>query len=136
MKRELQLTRDPIDEAALLAGRAVSCTMGAVITFSGVVRDTEQNCRIAALAYEAFEAMARHQFGLIFDQIEARWPIGSVRLVHRVGTVAAGESSLWVEVSAPHRGEAFEACQFLIDEMKRTVPIWKKAVPAHQHNPP
>jgi molybdopterin synthase catalytic subunit len=51
-----------------------------------------------------------------------------LRVVHRIGLVAAGEASLWIEVVAPHRGEAFAACQFLIDEMKRVVPIWKKAV--------
>ena len=72
--------------------------------------------------------MARHQFELIFQEIEKRWPIESVRLVHRVGLVKVNEPSLWVEVVAAHRGEAFAACQFLIDEMKRIVPIWKKAV--------
>ena len=70
--------------------------------------------------------MARHQFGLIFDAIEKRWPVESVRLVHRIGVVPVNEPSLWVEVVAPHRPEAFDACQFLIDEMKKKVPIWKK----------
>ena len=70
--------------------------------------------------------MARHQFGLLFDEMEKRWPVESVRLVHRIGRVSAGEASLWVEIIAPHRQEAFAACQFLIDEMKRVVPIWKK----------
>ena len=58
--------------------------------------------------------------------MEQKWPIESVRLAHRIGPVQAGETSLWVEVVAPHRGEAFAACQFLIDEMKKRVPIWKK----------
>ena len=58
----------------------------------------------------------------------ARWPVESVRLVHRLGPVLAGEASLWVEVVAPHRGEAFAACQWLIDEMKRVVPIWKRTI--------
>jgi molybdopterin synthase catalytic subunit len=81
---------------------------------------------IAAIEYEAFDKMAYHQFELIFQQIEQRWPVESIRLVHRVGRVNVNEPSLWVEVVAPHRAEAFAACQFLIDEMKRTVPIWKK----------
>ena len=72
--------------------------------------------------------MARHQFELIFQAMEQRWPVESVRLVHRVGVVKVNEPSLWVEIIAPHRGEAFAACQFLIDEMKRVVPIWKKPI--------
>jgi molybdopterin synthase catalytic subunit len=92
------------------------------------VRGTEESQSIAALEYEAFQEMARHQFDLIFQEMEKRWPIESVRLVHRVGVVKVNEPSLWVEVAAPHRGEAFAACQFLIDEMKRVVPIWKKTV--------
>ena len=70
--------------------------------------------------------MAEHQFHLLFDQVEKRWPVESIRLVHRTGAVAVGEPSLWVEVIAPHRAEAFAACQWLIDEMKRVAPIWKK----------
>jgi molybdopterin synthase catalytic subunit len=74
--------------------------------------------------------MARHQFTLIFDAVEKSWPVESVRLVHRLGVVPVNEPSLWVEVTAPHRAEAFDACQFLIDEMKQKVPIWKKPLPA------
>ncbi len=128
MQRDISIIAEKIDETALQAGRKSSAQMGAVIYFLGVVRDTEGPDQIAALEYEAFEKMARHQFDLILDQVEKRWPIGSVRLVHRVGRVGAGEPSLWVEVTAPHRAEAFAACQFLIDEMKKVVPIWKKAV--------
>ena len=73
--------------------------------------------------------MARHQFGLIFEAIEQRWPVDSVRLVHRLGLVPVNAPSLWVEVIAPHRAEAFAACQFLIEEMKQKVPIWKKPLP-------
>jgi molybdopterin synthase catalytic subunit len=80
------------------------------------------------LEYESFQRMAEHQFNLLFDEMEKRWPIESVRLVHRLGRVEVSHPSLWVEVVAPHRGEAFAACQWLIDEMKRVVPIWKKAV--------
>ena len=76
----------------------------------------------------AFDQMVRHQFTLIFDEVERRWPVESVRLVHRIGVVAVGEPSLWVEVVTAHRAEAFAACQWLIDEMKRTVPIWKRPV--------
>jgi molybdopterin synthase catalytic subunit len=70
--------------------------------------------------------MAEHQVDLLFQEMERRWPIESVRLVHRVGPVPVNEAALWVEVVAPHRGEAFAACQWFIDELKRVVPIWKR----------
>lgn len=100
--------------------------MGAAICFLGVVRGEEGADTITAINYETFQQMAEHQFKLIFVEIEKRWPIESVRLVHRIGIVKVGEPSLWVEVISPHRSEAFAACQFLIDEMKRVVPIWKE----------
>jgi len=128
MNRRLTITSDPIDEAALLRQRKMSDEMGAVVYFLGVVRGSEEGKAIEAIEYEAFQKMVEHQFNLLFDEIEKRWPIESVRLVHRIGVVKVNEPSLWVEVVAPHRGEAFAACQWLIDEMKRVVPIWKKAV--------
>src|SRR5947207_15878587 len=130
MKRELTIITEPINEAALQGQRMMPAGMGAAIYFLGVVRESEGGTAISAIDYEAFEEMAQHQFNRIFDQIETRWPIESVRLVHRIGLVKVGEPSLWVELIAPHRGEAFAACQFLIDEMKRVVPIWKKPVGA------
>ena len=128
MKRELTITTDVIDEPARVAERAMSDGMGAAIYFAGVVRRKEGEQDIAAIDYEAFHQMAEHQFGLIFDEVENRWPIEAVRLIHRIGVVKVNEPSLWIEVIAPHRGEAFEACQFIIDEMKLKVPIWKKPV--------
>ena len=126
MKRELILTQEPIDETALVQGRVMSSGMGAAVIFAGVVRGSEAGDTIRAIDYEAFEPMVRRQFDLIFDEVQKRWPIESVRLVHRLGVVTVNEPSLWVEIIAPHRGEAFAACQHLIDEMKRLVPIWKK----------
>lgn len=128
MKRQLTITPEPIDETVLLRERKASAAMGAVIYFLGVVRETEGEKKISAIEYEAFQKMVEHQFHLLFDEMEKRWPIESVRLVHRVGMVKVNEPSLWVEVIAPHRGEAFAACQWLIDEMKRVVPIWKKPI--------
>ncbi len=126
MKRQLRITSEPLNESALLSARTMSPDMGAVVYFLGVVRDSEDGKTISAIEYEAFEKMVTHQFNLIFDEMEKRWPIESVRLVHRIGVVKVNEPSLWVEIIAPHRGEAFAACQWLIDEMKRVVPIWKK----------
>ena len=129
MKRQLTVSEAPIDQLELLRGARPASGMGAVIYFVGVVRGTEDGLAIRGIDYEAFVKMVEHQFELLFDRIEQRWPIDSVRLVHRIGFVAAGEPSLWIELTAPHRGEAFAACQYLIEEMKRLVPIWKKPVP-------
>ena len=126
MKTQLTITPDPIDETTLIAERQLSENMGAVVVFHGVVRSEEAGESITALDYEANEGMARHQFGMIFAKIDKRWPVESVRLIHRVGIVSVNEPSLWVEVIAPHRAEAFAACQFLINEMKEKVPIWKR----------
>ena len=128
MRRELTISAEPISEAALLAGRTLSDGMGAVVYFLGVVRGKENESVIRAIEYEAFQRMAEHQFNLLFDEMEKRWPVESVRLVHRVGIVKVNEPSLWVELVAPHRGEAFAACEWLIDRMKEAVPIWKKPI--------
>ncbi len=126
MKRSLSITVDPIDEPALVSGRTLSPGMGAAVSFAGVVRGLEGSDSITALEYSCFVPMAEHQFHRLFDRLAERGTVESVRLVHRIGRVAVGEASLWVEVVSPHRAEAFQACQWLIDEMKRMVPIWKK----------
>lgn len=130
MKHDLIITTEPIDEAALLRNRQMSSAMGAALYFLGVVRGSEGSDAISAIDYEAFHKMAEHQFQLLFQEMGRRWPIESVRLVHRIGIVKVNEPSLWVEIVTPHRGEAFEACEWLIDEMKRVVPIWKKPIAA------
>lgn len=125
MKRELTITKDVIDEGKLIAERSASNEAGAALTFSGIVRETEGSDALVAIDYEAHETMAEHQFQKLFDEMEHRWPIESVRLVHRIGVVKVNEPSLWVELVSGHRAEAFAACQWLIDEMKKKVPIWK-----------
>lgn len=127
MRRQLTIGPESIDEAALIARRDASHGIGAALCFSGLVRGTEDSVQIGGIEYEAFSEMATHQFHRLFDELERRWPmIESVRLVHRVGWVPVGESSLWLEVLSPHRAESFAAGQWLIDEMKRVVPIWKR----------
>ena len=128
MKRELTITSEFIDESVLVSQRQKSDGMGAAVYFAGVVRGIEAGQPIRAIEYEAFQRMVERQFELFFQEVEKRWPIEWVRLVHRLGLVKVNEPSLWVEVVAPHREEAFAACQYLIDEMKRVVPIWKKPV--------
>jgi len=125
MKRELVITSEPINEAALVSKRRMSARAGAVVYFVGVVRGVEAGQPIQALEYEAFQKMVVHQFNLLFDTLEKRWPVESVRLAHRVGLVRVHEPALWVEIIAPHRAEALAACKWLIDELKRVAPIWK-----------
>lgn len=126
MVREVVLTRESLDTVRLATRTPGDAVNGAVVVFHGVVRGSEAGKPIGGIEYTAFERMAVHQFGLLLDAIESRWGVASIRLHHRLGRVPAGDVSLWVEVVAPHRGEAFAACQWLIDEMKRVVPIWKQ----------
>lgn len=129
MKTALTLTDQPIDEARLLAARRIPPDCGAVVTFLGAVRGQEGPAKITALDYEANRAMAEHQFRKLFAETERRWPVSQLDLVHRIGRIPVGEASLWIQVLAGHRKEAFEACEFVIDELKKIVPIWK-LVPA------
>ena len=126
MKTQLSITSEAIDEHFLITDRETSVSAGAVIVFQGIVRNMEDGVAINAIDYESFNEMACHQFELIFEDINRQWPIESVRLVHRIGVVPVNEPSLWVEIITAHRAEAFAACQFLIDEMKVRVPIWKQ----------
>ena len=129
MRRQITISSEPINEANLNSARTLSSDMGAVVCFLGIVRGTEAGLSICALEYEAFERMAHHQFNRLLEELEQRWPtIESIRLVHRIGLIKVAEPSLWVEIVAPHRQEAFAASQWLIDEMKQVVPIWKKPV--------
>jgi molybdopterin synthase catalytic subunit len=128
MRTELIISSAKIDEEALLQKRVMPAGMGAAVYFAGVVRGTEEGRAISAIEYEAFQKMAEHQFHLLFEQAGRRWPLESIRLVHRIGRVDVGEASIWIEVVAAHREEAFAACQFIIGEMKRVVPIWKRPI--------
>jgi molybdopterin synthase catalytic subunit len=128
MKTELILTEQPIVEIELVQSRGFDTTSGAVVCFSGVVRDLEGDRKITGIHYEAFHEMALHQFSLLFEKAFSQSPLTSIRLVHRLGFVKVGEASLWIEVISGHRGQAFAAAQFIIDEMKKVVPIWKKPV--------
>jgi molybdopterin synthase catalytic subunit len=125
MNQSILITTDQIAEKALASSRKISGGVGGLVSFQGIVREKEGGQKISGIEYEAFFEMAEHQFRKILKEIENRWPIEGVRVVHRIGYVEAGEPSLFVEVSASHRREAFEACEYLIDQMKVRVPIWK-----------
>jgi molybdopterin synthase catalytic subunit len=98
---------------------------GAVITFSGVVRDHEDTGPISSLFYEAYQPMAENIMRKILNELSSRYPCTSVEVVHRFGSIPVGETSLWIRVHAAHRAEAFGLLTHFIDQMKKDVPIWK-----------
>jgi molybdopterin synthase catalytic subunit len=101
---------------------------GGVVLFLGTVRDTRQGARVHHLEYEAYETLALRDMRAVCEDAAARWPLLGVAMVHRVGTLAVGEISVAIAVSAPHRADAFAAGRYAIDALKQRVPIWKKEV--------
>ena len=121
----IRLTHEPIDHAALTESvRAPHC--GAVVTFLGTVRDLTGERVTVALDYEAYPGMAEKRLAEIEADTRARWPVGDIALVHRLGRLDIGEVSVAVAVSCPHRADAFAACRHAIDRLKELVPIWKQ----------
>ena len=104
----------------------VDPTAGAIVDFRGVVRKLEDAREIEGIDYEANEAMAKHQMKMIADAAVEKFQLKGVLLHHRIGFVPAGEASLLLRVCAGHRGVAFEASKWIVDELKQKVPIWKK----------
>jgi molybdopterin synthase catalytic subunit len=122
----IEVTAEPLFERAV-AEAVGDPRAGAVALFSGVVRDQTGGRRVKFLEYEAHAPMALVKMREIAAAIRARWPdIIRVAMVHRIGRLEIGESSVMIAVSSPHRRLAFEACHFAIDTLKETVPVWKK----------
>jgi molybdopterin synthase catalytic subunit len=101
---------------------------GAVVTFTGVVRRFEGEKELSALYYEAQEIIAKEELGKILDEAKQIYKIEDALAIHRIGTLIPGEISLFVKVTSSHRKEGFEACQYIVDELKKRVPIWKKDI--------
>src|SRR5215470_13142060 len=99
---------------------------GATVTFDGFVRNQSHNRPTLYLDYEAYESMALAKMRAIGVEMHEKFAIHRVAIVHRVGRLEIGETSVFIAVSAAHRADAFDACRFAIDALKRTVPIWKK----------
>ncbi|HYB71407.1 MAG TPA: molybdenum cofactor biosynthesis protein MoaE [Candidatus Bathyarchaeia archaeon] len=122
----VEVTTEPLSERAV-AQAVEHPGAGALALFSGVVRDQTGGRRVKFLEYEAHGPMALAKMREIADAIRRRWPdVTRIALVHRIGRLEIGESSVMIGVSSPHRAQAFEACRFAIDTLKETVPIWKK----------
>jgi len=121
----IALTHATIDYHALTEQvRRSDC--GAVVTFLGTVRDLTGDKITVALDYEAYPGMAEKKMAEIQRETRARWPVGEMAIVHRLGHLEVGEISVAVAVSCPHRGQAFDACRYAIDRLKELVPLWKK----------
>ena len=118
------LSAEPIHPAALARPLADS-SAGALVTFEGWVRDSNAGRAVQRLDYQAYAPLARSEGDRILAEARQRFAIVDVRCVHRIGSLAIGELAVWVGVSAGHRGAAFDACRYVIDEVKRRVPIWK-----------
>jgi len=122
-----EITADPIDPDVLYR-RVLRDYNGAVVTFAGVVRDHTGDKRTEYLVYEAYAEMAEKKMAEIGAEVKERWDIEDIAILHRVGRLEIGETSVLIAVGSPHRGQAFEACRYAIDRLKEMVPIWKKEV--------
>jgi molybdopterin synthase catalytic subunit len=103
---------------------------GAIVTFAGLVRATEQNRNIEALEYEYHPEMAIAQLRTVVSDALTAHDVQKIACIHRTGRVPAGEASVLIAVGSRHRAAAIDACTFVIDELKKRVPIWKSAIPA------
>jgi molybdopterin synthase catalytic subunit len=128
---EILITTDPLQAPAnSWSGRA-----GASVDFWGVVRALEDGREISGIEYEAHGEMAQHQFEKIVERAGGEFGLEKVILHHRIGFVAAGEPSLFLRVASAHRGAAFEASAWIVAELKKKVPIWKKPLFVREKDP-
>ena len=119
------LTRDPLSVERLVA-EVSAPERGGTCVFLGTVRNGPEEQGVTAIEYSAYEAMVEAEFGRLLADAGGRWPQARIAVRHRLGTIPSGEASIAIAVAAPHRAEAFEACRFVIEEVKRRVPVWKK----------
>jgi Molybdopterin converting factor, large subunit len=122
-----ELTTEPLNVGEI-ARRIVPETCGAIVTLDGFVRRYTKGRETEYLVYEAYEPMALKEMEKLARAAREKFEIEHIGIVHRLGKLEIGETSVVISVAAPHRRAAFEACEWLIKELKRTVPIWKKEV--------
>jgi len=121
----IEIVDGVIDAEAIVAGIKAGAD-GAVCVFDGIVRDNTRGCGTLYLDYEAYPEMALQQMGRLAAEAVERFGVRDVAMVHRLGRLQVGETSVLIAVASAHRGAAFDACRWLIDTLKTTVPIWKK----------
>lgn len=121
----IRLRSGPLSlDEAFSAVRRPDC--GAICVFAGTARNHHHGKTVTRLSYSAYEEMAERELERLVEETRWRWNLGEIYAAHRTGDVPIGEMSVLVAVSAPHRAEAFEACRFLIERLKKVVPIWKE----------
>jgi molybdopterin synthase catalytic subunit len=120
-----KLCSTPIDAGALTGGLRDQAA-GACATFEGWVRNRNEGQPVQALDYEAYAPLAEKEGERILAEARAKFPILKAQCVHRTGALALGDLAIWVGVAAEHRGAAFDACRYIIDQAKARVPIWKR----------
>jgi molybdopterin synthase catalytic subunit len=120
-----RITRKPIDPAKALES-VMDEYAGGTVLFVGTIRNRTDGKEVKGLEYEVYHRMAERQIAKLEEEIRKRWPVKSIRLVHREGELKIGEVSVVVAVSAVHRGEAFDAARYAIDRIKESFPIWKR----------
>jgi molybdopterin synthase catalytic subunit len=123
----VRVTSDALDASALL-GSISSPSDGAVVLFWGIVRDHNEGRPVGHLEYDAYIPMAESVLSEIVDEASSRWDVGRIAVVHRIGRLEIGDASVGIAVASPHRAEAFEASRYVIEELKKRVPIWKREV--------
>ena len=123
--KRFRITEDPLPVEALVDAVRTDAS-GAVVTFVGVVRNSFQGRPVHHLQYDAYKEMAEKKLEQIGNEIREKWPVEDLMIVHRIGKLDIGERSVVIAVAAPHRREAFEACEYAIGRLKEIVPIWKK----------
>jgi MoaE-MoaD fusion protein len=122
---QVRIVREPINAQAAVEKLKMP-EDGAAVIFDGVVRNQTRGRRTLYLDYEAYEAMALKKMDELAEEARSRFDVRQVAMVHRLGRLEIGETSVLIVVAAAHRGPAFEACRWIIDTLKKTVPIWKK----------
>lgn len=120
------ITTDPISITTLRGKLPIAAHCGAAVWFEGVVRNQNDGHPVTAIEYECYASMAEAELGKIATEAQQRWPIDDILVAHRYGCLAVGEISLVIGCSSPHRAEAFMAVQYIVDELKQRVPIWKR----------
>lgn len=123
--RLFKVVETPLDVREVIAVVEDS-TAGAVVSFTGIVRDHSLGKEVVALDYEAYPAAAEKMMARVADEIAERWGLWRVAIIHRIGHLTVGEASVVIAVSSPHRQEAFAACEYVIKRLKEIVPVWKK----------
>ena len=123
--KPVQIVEAPIDSASVVESVA-SPMAGAIVTFDGTVRNHARGRRVTHLFYEAYPRMALSEMRKIRELAVKKWPLEAASIVHRVGRMEIGDSSILSAVSSAHRADAFEACRYIIDTIKTSVPIWKR----------